>query len=81
VFFRGALLQWLRGYWSDHLAIIASAVLFAGMHGYPIVMPYTFIFGAFTGWIRIRTGSTLNTAFMHAMNNVFFLSLGFLLLR
>jgi membrane protease YdiL (CAAX protease family) len=81
VFFRGALLQWLRGYWSDHLAIIASAVLFAGMHGYPIVMPYAFIFGAFTGWIRIRTGSTLNTAFMHAMNNVFFLSLGFLLLR
>jgi len=46
-----------------------------------IAMPYAFVFGVFTGWIRIRTESTLNTAFMHVINNVFFLCLGFLLLR
>jgi hypothetical protein len=39
------------------------------MHLYPIVMPYTFVTGLFTGWIRVRTGSTLNTVFMHVLNN------------
>jgi membrane protease YdiL (CAAX protease family) len=79
--FRGALLQWLRNHLPDLLAIVVAAVLFAAMHIYPIAMPYAFLFGVFTGWIRIRTGSTLNTAFMHVVNNVFFLYLGFLLLR
>ena len=81
LFFRGALLQWLRHHLPDLSAIVVAAVLFAAMHIYPIAMPYAFVFGAFTGWIRIRTESTLNTVFMHAVNNVFFLYLGFLLLR
>jgi membrane protease YdiL (CAAX protease family) len=79
--FRGALLEWLRRYFSNLLAIVISAILFAAMHGYPIVMPYAFVTGLFTGWIRIRTGSTLNTVFMHVLNNLVFLYLGFLLLR
>jgi membrane protease YdiL (CAAX protease family) len=79
--FRGALLQWLRRYFSNRLAIVVSAVLFAAMHLYPIVMPYTFVAGLFTGWIRVRTGSTLNTIFIHVLNNLVFLYLGFLLLR
>ena len=74
-------LEWLRRYFSNVLAIIISAVLFAAMHLYPIVMPYTFVTGLFTGWIRVRTGSTLNTVFMHVLNNCVFLYLGFLLLR
>lgn len=81
LFFRGALLQWLRRYFSNFSAIAVSAVLFAGMHIYPILMPYAFVFGIFTGWIRIRTGSTLNTVFMHVLDNVTSLYLGSLLLR
>jgi uncharacterized protein len=80
LFFRGALLEWLRHRLSDLSAILASAVLFAGMHVYPIAMPYAFIFGVFTGWIRLRTRSTLSTVFMHVLNNLVFLYLGFLLL-
>ena len=79
--FRGLLLGWLRKRLSAPLAVTVSALLFAAMHGYPIVMPYTFIFGLLTGWVRLRTGSTLNTFFMHVTNNLVFLYLGFSLLR
>jgi uncharacterized protein len=81
LFFRGALLQWLRRHVSDLAASLLSAVLFAGMHVYPVAMPYAFLFGSFSGWVRVRTGSTLNTVFMHVLNNFVFLYLGFLLLR
>lgn len=81
LFFRGALLEWLRRRLSDSSAILVSAVLFAGMHVYLIAMPYAFISGVFTGWIRLRTSSTLNTMFMHVLNNLVFLYLGFLFLR
>lgn len=79
--FRGLLLSWLRKYFSDSRAIIASAVLFAAMHVYPIVLPYAFVYGLFAGWIRERTGSTLNMFFVHALNNVLFLCLGLYPLR
>ena len=62
-------------------AVTVSAALFTAMHAYPILMPYTFVFGLFTGWIRMRTHSTLNTLLMHVLNNLLFLSLGLSLLR
>jgi membrane protease YdiL (CAAX protease family) len=79
--FRGLLLKWLEKHLSTTRAIIASAVLFAAMHGYPIALPYAFVFGLIAGWIRERTGSTLNMFVMHALNNVLFLGLGLYLLR
>jgi membrane protease YdiL (CAAX protease family) len=79
--FRGLLLSWLGKYFSSSRAIIASAVLFAVMHGYPVVFPFAFIYGLLAGWIRLRTGSTLNMFFLHAFNNVLFLCLAFLLLK
>jgi len=79
--FRGLLLRWLRRYLSTSRAIIASAVLFAAMHGYPIALPYAFVFGLLAGWVRERTGSTLNMFFMHVLNNVLFLCLGLSLFR
>jgi membrane protease YdiL (CAAX protease family) len=81
VFFRGLMLGWLRKHLADRSAIAVSAALFAVMHGYPIVLPYTFVFGLFTGWVRIRTGSTLNTILMHVLNNVVFLFAGLSLLK
>jgi membrane protease YdiL (CAAX protease family) len=79
--FRGLLLRWLGKYFSSTRAVIVSAALFAVMHGYPIVLPYAFVAGLFLGWIRERTGSTLNPFFMHVVNNVVFLCLGLWLLR
>ena len=81
LFFRGLMLGWLRKYLADRSAIAVSAALFAVMHGYPIVLPYTFVFGVFTGWVRMRTGSTLNTILMHVLNNVVFLFAGLSLLK
>jgi membrane protease YdiL (CAAX protease family) len=78
---RGLLLDWLRSRLSNWLAIVLSAVLFALMHVYPLVMPYAFLAGLFLGWPRLRTGSTVNTLFVHTLNNLLFLSLGLLLLK
>jgi membrane protease YdiL (CAAX protease family) len=81
VFFRGLVLGWLRKHLADRSAIAVSAALFAVMHGYPIVFPYAFVFGLFTGWVRLRTGSTLNTIVVHVLNNVVFLFAGLSLLK
>ena len=81
VFFRGLMLGWLRKHLADRGAITVSAALFAVMHGYPIVLPYVFVSGLFTGWVRMRTGSTLNTILMHVLNNVVFLFAGLSLLK
>jgi membrane protease YdiL (CAAX protease family) len=79
--FRGVLLDWLRKRLSNLRAITVAAALFAVMHFYPVVMPYAFFCGLFTGWLRLRTGSTLNTLFVHVLNNLLFLSLGLMLLK
>jgi membrane protease YdiL (CAAX protease family) len=79
--FRGILLDWLRKRLSNWKAIAVSAVLFAVMHVYPIAMPYAFLFGLVMGWLRLLTGSTVNTLFFHALNNLLLLSLGLLLLK
>jgi len=81
VFFRGLLLGWLRKHLADGSAIAVSAALFGAMHGYPIVLPYAFVSGLFTGWVRVKTGSTLNTMVMHVLNNVVFLFAGLWLLK
>jgi membrane protease YdiL (CAAX protease family) len=79
--FRGLLLDWLRKRLADRKGIAVSAVLFAVMHVYPIAMPYAFLAGLFLGWLRIRTGSTVNTLFVHTLNNLLFLGLGLWLLK
>jgi uncharacterized protein len=79
--FRGVLLEWLRKRLSNWKAIVVSAVMFTVMHVYPIAMPYAFLFGLFMGWLCLRMGSTVNTFFVHVLNNLLFLSLGLLLLR
>jgi membrane protease YdiL (CAAX protease family) len=79
--FRGILLDWLRKRTSTSMAIVVSAVLFAVMHFYAVVMPYAFLAGLFLGWLRIRTGSTVNTLFVHTLNNVLFLGIGLLFLK
>jgi membrane protease YdiL (CAAX protease family) len=79
--FRGALLGWLGGRLPIFAAISVSAALFAGMHGYPVVMPYAFLFGLAAAWLRLRSASVLPGLLMHASNSLLFLAAGFQLLR
>jgi membrane protease YdiL (CAAX protease family) len=70
VFFRGLLLSWLNRHMRFVPALLVQAALFAAMHVYPVVLPYTFLFGIATGYVRRATGSTFNTALMHVINNL-----------
>ena len=71
--FRGAIYGWLRRHLPAMPAILLTAVLFGFEHsvwGMPMprvffIVPLAFIYGIATGWVRERTGSTLNTAVMH----------------
>jgi uncharacterized protein len=54
--FRGALYGWLRRWWPAWATIAATAVAFASIHGFLVVMPYVLVFGIVTGWLRERTG-------------------------
>jgi membrane protease YdiL (CAAX protease family) len=76
VFFRGLLLSWLNRHMPFRFALLVMAVLFAAMHVYPPALPYTFLFGIATGYVRRTTGSTVNTVLMHVINNIVLLTLG-----
>lgn len=76
VFFRGLLLSWLNRHIRFTFALIAMSALFAAMHVYPVALPYTFLFGIVTGYVRRLTGSTANTVVIHVLNNIVLLALG-----
>jgi membrane protease YdiL (CAAX protease family) len=76
VLFRGLLLSWLNRHMRFTFALLIQAVLFAAMHVYPSALPYTFLFGIATGYVRRTTGSTVNTILMHVINNLILLRLG-----
>jgi membrane protease YdiL (CAAX protease family) len=75
LFFRGALYGWLRRHMPTWPAIFVVAVLFGFEHtawGLPMpriffLVPLAFVYGVAVGWVRERTGSTLNTAIMHVV--------------
>jgi len=76
VLFRGLLLPWLNRHMRFRFALLVMAGLFAAMHVYPVALPYAFLAGVATGYVRQRTGSTLNTVLMHGINNAVLLALG-----
>ena len=76
VLFRGLLLSWLNRHMRFAPALLVQAALFAALHLYPVVLPYAFLFGILTGYVRRATGSTFNTILMHGMNNVVLLIVG-----
>lgn len=67
--FRGAFFGWLRGRLPLWAAAVISAALFAAVHLILPLFPYLFIFGVVAAVIRERTGSTLNSFVMHAIQN------------
>jgi len=75
LFFRGALYGWLRRYLPALPTILLTAVLFGFEHtawGVPMprlffLVPLAVVYGIAVGWVRERTGSTLNAAVMHVV--------------
>ena len=67
--FRGAVFGWLRRRAPVALAAPLSAAVFAGAHIFPPGFVVLFAFGLGTALFYQRTGSTLNSAVMHACQN------------
>jgi membrane protease YdiL (CAAX protease family) len=57
-------------------ALLVMAAMFAAMHIYAPVLPYTFLFRIATGYVRRTAGSTINTVVMHVIHNIVLLTLG-----
>ena len=73
-FFRGFLLGGLRrardGVWGRRIALLVSAILFAGAHFYvPLLIPFT-IGGLIFGLLYVRTGSLTAPTLAHCAHNV-----------
>lgn len=67
----------LRGYvmgnlrlFGDKFAVIASAIVFALMHGNLIQAPFALIAGFALGYLSIKTGSMWTAIVIHALNNL-----------
>ncbi len=67
---RGIIMQPLRKY-GDKYAIIASALLFAVMHGNMVQIPYTVIGGLLLGYLAVVTGSLWPSIILHFINNLY----------
>jgi membrane protease YdiL (CAAX protease family) len=90
LFFRGALYGWLRRHLRALPTILLTAVLFGLEHtawGVPMprlffLVPLAFVDGIAVGWVRERTGSTLNAAAMHvAVDAALLIAASLLILR
>lgn len=71
--FRGLLFGWLRPRFSAPVTILITTIPFTCMHYYLILFPIALLFGITSGWIRERTGSSLNFVIAHVANSVLFL--------
>lgn len=67
---RGIVMQPLRRF-GDKFAIIASAVLFACMHGNMVQIPYTVVGGMLLGYLAVATGSLWPSVILHFVNNLY----------
>lgn len=54
---------------SSYLAVVVSALFFAGAHMNPAQMPHAFLVGLILGWIFVRTGSIIPGFLVHWINN------------
>ncbi len=72
--FRGAILQGLRKY-GNCFAIVMSALLFMLIHGNIQQTIYQFAFGILAGYVVIKTGSIWTSIIIHAINNVFIITM------
>lgn len=67
--FRGLILDRLKRF-GRLKAIIISALLFSLMHQHPAQLFYTFILGAFLGYMALESGSIWGGIILHFINNL-----------
>jgi membrane protease YdiL (CAAX protease family) len=65
--FRGALFGWLRRRLSAWWTISITAIVFALIHQFLIVLPLAFLLGAALGWVRERTRSVIPGIVTHSV--------------
>lgn len=75
---RGAVMGALRKF-GDSFAVITSALVFGLMHGNLVQIPFAFILGLFFGFAVIKTGTIWTAVIIHFLNNLFSISLSYLL--
>jgi len=78
--FRGALFGWLRQLWPAWATILITAVLFSAMHWFLAAMPWVFVFGIVTAWMRERTGSIAPGLVAHIANNTLLFTATYILI-
>ncbi len=66
---RGVVMQPLRKF-GDRFAIVASAVLFAILHGNMVQIPFAFVAGLALGYFAIVTNSIWTSVAIHSLNNL-----------
>lgn len=67
--FRGVLLSSMRQRWGPGIAVVASSVIFAIVHGIPILLPYMLGLGLVLGGLRIFHGNLWAPLAMHITIN------------
>lgn len=68
--FRGILMGTLKKY-GNSFAIITSAVMFGGMHGNIIQIPFAFIIGLVFAYIDCKANSIIPSIIIHFINNFY----------
>jgi membrane protease YdiL (CAAX protease family) len=68
LYFRG-LLQGALAPFGQVVAVVVTAIVFAGVHFVPAAIPVLVVYGVLLGVIRARTGSIVPGAIAHALNN------------
>jgi membrane protease YdiL (CAAX protease family) len=66
LFFRGLVLRSIQARYSDWLAVVGSAVLFALVHFQLVQLPALILFGIVVGYLALRTKRLGMSIFAHA---------------
>ena len=69
VFFRGFLYQGLRARWGVPWALLASSLVFAGVHMIPSVLLPILLMSLLMTWVFERSGSLWTSILLHAAIN------------
>ncbi|MDF1824770.1 MAG: CPBP family glutamic-type intramembrane protease [Verrucomicrobiales bacterium] len=75
IFFRGFLYDALEKRWTTKVALIASSMIFAIVHGLTFFIPLLFL-SFILGWLRMKNGNLRMCFLLHAANNSFAVLIG-----
>jgi len=78
VLFRGAMLGAYRGVMGSGPALVATALMFMGLHAMPIAFPVLLVVGLILGYLRLRSGSVYPCILMHFVHNAVVLTVEFM---